>query len=708
MSLPRPTGPVIAFGCYRLLQAPVRLVAGGVPVDIGARALDILAALVDAQGRPVPHAALAERAWPGTAVDANTVQSQVSALRRALGADRDLIVTVPGYGYRFAAPAHTLDRDTPSVEPFTVAAVHPLQSVSAAGQSQPVPALRMPARATPFVGRHAELSELLGLVSTTRVVTLTGAPGLGKRRLAHEVARRLAAHVPDGTYAVSFSSHLQPDSLADRLALELRVPAEPGATTLERLTSAIGTRRLLLIVDCCERLGPAAAFLLGALVDAAPNLRVIVTASHPLLIDREGVVSLGPLRTPTEMFVDAAEAREFDALRLLFARFAVLFDTPGHTPSRRSRAEADLVIAFDTACIAPNTLAAAALIACRLDGVPLALELAAAAIVRQTSPDRPLDAAIRAFARDLDAPAVRRSDIAPVAAVLDLQMPALDDAAQTMFRRLGIFPGEFTRDAAIRLLEAFDAAQGPLAARDADGTNHTEQYAEQYAVQLDALLDASLVERIEGSGDATLRLHGQVRLFARDLLWHHGEFERAAAAHALSLAPRLATNSQRAGRMPKDATDRTLLDDLRAALEWAIQGDRIDVAIALLDGSQRLWRSLALAHEYLRAIRAALARVDASVPRRMRDELRLHIALAHALPLAHAPLDEIIAAWQQAYDLANACADSTYRQHALAGLIACFAGARDLDRATGENATNNATGTHNGRVEQASRLAGQR
>ncbi|WP_133645815.1 winged helix-turn-helix domain-containing protein [Paraburkholderia flava] len=689
MSLPRPTGPVIAFGRYRLLQAPVRLVADDVPVDIGTRALEVLATLIEAQGRPVPHAALAERAWPGSAVDANTVQSQVSALRRALGADRDLIVTVPGFGYRFAAPAHTLDHDTPGTEP--IAAAHP---VPANGQPQPMPTPRMPARMTPFIGRHAELSELLGLVTTTRVVTLTGAPGVGKRRLAHEVARRLAAHVPDGICAVSFSSQLQPDSLVDTLALALHVPAEPGATTLERLTTAIGTRRLLLIVDCCEQLCSAAAFLLGTLVDVSPNLRVIVTAANPLGIEHEGVVPLAPLRTPARMLIDAAEARQFDALRLLFARFAVLFDAPGHTLSRRNRAEAELVAAFDTACIAPNTLAAAALIACRLDGVPLALELAAAAIVRQTSVDRPLDAAIRVFAREIDAPSMRYRDVTPVAAVLGLQMNTLEDAARTMFERLGIFPGEFTRGAAVQLLAECAAVPRP------NETHDINEKDTDYNAQLDLLLDAGLVERIEGGGDATLRLHGEVRLFARYLLWHHGEFERTAAAHALSLAPRLAMNGQRAGRTAKDTTDRTLLDDLRAALDWAMQSDRIDVAISLLDGSQRLWRSLALAHEYLRAIRASLARVDASVPRRMRDEMRLQITLARALPFAHAPLDEIIAAWQEAYDLANACADSTYRQHALAGLIACFAGVRDLDRAAA--ATTNTTTASGGHVEQAS------
>ena len=715
MSLPRPTGPVIAFGRYRLLQNPVRLVADEAPVDMSGRALELLLALVEAKGRSVPLAELAQRAWLRGAVDTNTVQAQVSALRRALGADRDLIVTVPGYGYRFAGTLQSLDDAGPAIRTNAGTGV----SVATPKLPPPPLLLRVPVRTTPFVGRHAELSELLGLVSLARVVTLAGEPGLGKRRLAYEVARRLAAHVPDGMVAVAFTPQLQADSLADTLAMALRVSAEIGATTHERLLSAIGDRRLLLIVDCCEALRKPAGYLLNTLVEAAPNLRVIVTANAPLSIDGEHVVPLGPLRIPRHTRLNANEAPEFDALRLLFARLTVLLtalpaalsavlpsvipDTPSRTSSSRGRADADPLAMFDAGRLAPNTLAAAALIARRLDGVPLALELAAAAIARRIPAHTPLDPAMHSFAHDLDRLMAQRTAGAhllllrstPLAAVLDLQMAALDDAARTQFRRLGIFPGEFTRASAARLLAEFAALQ---TAGQSGVVSETSSDSAPDA-QIDTLLDAGLIERIEGDGETTFCLRGPVRQLARNILWQHGELECAAAAHAQTLVPRLAASSSRRARVPGDAVDRNDLGDLRAALDWAVSNDRFEISIALLDGSEPLWRTLTLAQEYLRAIRAVLARVDASATRRMRDEMRLRITLARALPLAHAPLDEISAAWQEAYDLANACADSVYRQHALTGLIASLAKAGESGPATGEPACDDQTAQASGPEE---------
>ncbi|MCX4161390.1 MULTISPECIES: winged helix-turn-helix domain-containing protein [Paraburkholderia] len=708
MSLPRPTGPVIAFGRYRLLQNPVRLVADEARVDMSGRALELLLALVEARGRSVPLAELARRAWSRGAVDTNTVQAQVSALRRALGADRDLIVTVPGYGYRFAGTLQFLDDAGPAVR------ANPVTNVSVSTpKPPPLPLmLRMPVRTTPFIGRHAELSELLGLVSLARVVTLAGEAGLGKRRLAYEVARRLAAHVPDGMVAVAFTPQLQADSLADTLAIALRVPAEIGATTHERLLSAIGDRRLLLIVDCCETLRKPAGYLLTTLVEAAPNLRVIATANAPLSIAGEHVVPLGPLRIPRHTRLNASEAPELDALRLLFARLTVLLtalpaalsavlpsvitDTPGRTASIRSRADADPLAMFDAGRLAPDTLAAAALIARRLDGVPLALELAAAAIARRIPTHTPFDPAVHSFAHDLDRLMAQRTVGAnllllrstPLAAVLDLQMAALDDAARTQFRRLGAFPGEFTRASAARLLVEFAALQTvgqPRAVSETSSDSVPDVQTDLQAnTQIDTLLDVGLIERIEGDGETTFCLRDPVRQLARNILWQHGELECAAAAHAQTLVPRLAASSSRRARVPGDAVDRNDLGDLRAALDWAVSNDRFEIAIALLDGSEPLWRALTLAQEYLRAIRTALARVDASATRRMRDEMRLRITLARALPLAHAPLDEISAAWQEAYDLANACADSAYRQHALTGLVASLAKAGDSGPVTGE------------------------
>ncbi|RKF31428.1 winged helix-turn-helix domain-containing protein [Paraburkholderia fungorum] len=680
MSLTRPTVLVIAFGRYRLSQNPPRLTVDGVAVEISGRALELLFALVEAEGRPVPLAELGQRAWPSVNVEANTVQAQVSALRRALGNDRDLIATVPGYGYRFAGRAQTLDADAaaPGPDGSAVASTSP-----AAPASLEPPPLRMPVRLTTFIGRHAELSELLGLMSTARVVTLTGTPGLGKTRLAHEAARRLAAHVPDGVFTITLPPHVPADSLIDTWAIAMRIAPKPGMPVFERVLAAIGTRRLLLIVDCSEPLREPTAHLLDRLVSATPGLRVIVTGTAPLFMASEHVMALGPLRTPDHVKVSAVEAREFDALRLLFARLALLLHTHEQRPVRqRTAADLQPLSDLDTGHLAPNTLAKAALIARRLDGVPLALELAASAIERRMRTQLTLDAALFAFARDLDDLMVRSagtpnlplSRLAPVAAALQLYSAEFPEVTRTIFRRLGVFNGEFTRCSAVRLLAECSPSQ--------DGSDANAVHAERgIEVSLDDLLDAGLIEQVEGDAQTTLRLPRAVQLFARDALAQAGESDLAAAAHAQSLAPRLAAGRTRHDRQPGEVLDRADIEDLRAALDWSLRNDRFEGAIALIESSTALWRTLSLTHEYLHTIRAALARVEAGTPRRIRDEMRLRVALAHALALTQVPLEEVTNAWQEAYELANACADNIYRQHALIGLIVCSARAGELERA---------------------------
>lgn len=711
MSLPRPTGPVFAFNRYRLSPHPPRLTADGVPVEIGARALELLCALVEAEGRPVSLARLGERGWPSDSaragVDNNTVQAQVSALRRALGTDRDLVVTVPGFGYRLAVPVRKIEPDAAQDDAVTHGTPQSPQSPRTADETplaEPAHALRVPTRLTPFVGRHAELSELLGLVPATRIVTLAGAPGIGKTRLAREVARRLGAHFPDGVLSVALPREAQGEGLAETVALGIGISAgiapEPGASAFERLVAALGTRRILLIVDCSEQLSEPAGWLVDTLV-AATSVHVIATSLAPLFLAGEQVVPLGPLRTPDRLDVGPVDAPEFDALRLLFARIATLPGTPfaehpsgtntmGTNPvgTRRSRSAMSALALFDAGRLGAETLAAAALIARRLDGVPLALELAAAAIARRTRTRFTLDAALIAFARALDDLIVHRagalyvpvSRAAPLAAVLDLAAAELDDAPRRCLMRLGVFPGEFSRCSAVRLLAECaapnrvflgNAVDDPVAARaDVDVDAHVAD-----------LIDAGFVEQIDDATGPTLRLPAPVRAFALDALWQSGEFSRAAAAHAQSLVPRLAARRDRMADTRHAVLDRNDVADLRSAFDWAIHADRFDLVLALVEASEPLWRALGLTHEYVRTIRAAVARAEDASPRRVRDEMRLYAALARTLPLVQAPLDEVAAAWQQAYDLANACADNTGRQHALIGLIVCSAKAGEIERA---------------------------
>nr|WP_234480676.1 winged helix-turn-helix domain-containing protein [Paraburkholderia aspalathi] len=679
----RPTRPVIVFGRYRLTQDPLRLTADGAPVAVGARALALLSALVEADGRPVSFAALANRIWGRPNVEINSVQVQVSALRRALGEDRDLIATMAGFGYRFVGSAKNLESQSGAPAASEPAPTYPLSA--ALGIPNPSTAC-VPLRCTPFIGRYAELSELLGLMSTARAITLVGAPGLGKTRLAHEVARRVVTHFPDGIGSVALSPQMPPDGLIRTLALAMRIELAHDWSTPEQLAAAIGARRLLLIIDCCGPLRASLGGLIERLVSVAPALQVIVTATAPLSIRREQVVAVGPLGAPDYRDIRIEEALAFDACRLLLTRLAVLRDTYQHKLGQRSLADATLFAAFDLGGLAPDAVSMAALITRRLSGAPLALELAASAIARRMDDRAPLEAALLAFANKLEERMARRagradtalSPEAAIATVVELLHDEFDNDTRAQLRWLGIFSGEFTRDAAIGM---FAQIAPPLDDSNAD----TAQTHARCEARLDDLLSAGLVERIEGKGAAVLRLPGPVRLFASDALALTNELGRAAAAHARSLAARLSTDLRHGVCAAGDERDRVELelDELRAALKWSVFNDRFEIAIALIEASAPLWRVLSPVPEYLRMIRIVLTRVSASASLRTREEMRLWKALANELLLTQAPRHETTAAWRKVYELASACADNAYRRHALAGLIECLPEAWEMSRTGG-------------------------
>lgn len=672
MTLLRLTRPVVVFGRYRLSRDPLRLTADGVPVAVGARALALLSALVEADGRPVSFAELANRIWGRSNVEINSVQVQVSALRRALGEDRDLIATMAGFGYRFAGSVSLLEAQSTAPAAREPAPAYPLSA--ALGIPDPSTACS-PLRRTPFIGRYAELSELLGLMSTSRAITLVGAAGLGKTRLAHEVARRVATHFPDGIGSVALSPQMPPEGLVRPLALALRIEQAHDCSTPEQLAAAVGGRRLLLIVDCCARLRASLGEVIARLLTATPALQVIVTSTEPLWIGHEQVVTVGPLSAPHHRDFRIEEALASDACRLLLTRFAILRDAHRHKLGRRSRIDADVVAALEADGCTPAAVSMAALLTRRLGGAPLALELAAAAVAHCMDDRVPLEAALLTFASKLDERMTRLggkadtalSPEAAIAMVVGLLHDELDDETQAQLRWLGIFSGEFTRDAAIGMLVQI-APPGDGGSEDAARTRA------QCESRLDDLLSAGLIERIERKGAVVLRLPVPVRLFASDALAQKNELGRVAAAHARSLVARLATDLQLGVCAAGDERGRfeLELDELRAALKWSVFNDRFEIAIALIEASAPLWRALSLAKEYVRMIRTVLTRVGASASLRTREEMRLWKALANELLLTQGPRHETTAAWRKLYELASACADDVYRRHALAGLIECL------------------------------------
>src|SRR3982074_641149 len=236
------TPAAIQFGRFRVLPRRREFLIEGRPVELGGRAFDVLMALIEASGAVVGKDALMHRVWPDRIVEENNLQAQISALRRAFGADRDLIRTIAGRGYQFTGEIGTVSIN-PDVQPGATAAI----PISA---SVPIPT-NLPGPVCELIGRDAELDEILDLSTSHRLVTLTGAGGIGKTRLGFEAARHLLPRFGDGVWAIELAPlsdpELVPVAVATALGLELASSTASPLSVAERaaLAAAGGGARQL-------------------------------------------------------------------------------------------------------------------------------------------------------------------------------------------------------------------------------------------------------------------------------------------------------------------------------------------------------------------------------------------------------------------------------------------------------------------------------
>src|ERR1700730_5853328 len=235
----------IAFGRFLLLPHRRELLAEGRPIKLGGRAFDVLMALIEARGAVVSKHALMARVWPDRIVEENNLQWQISALRAAFGADRNLIRTVSGRGYQFAAAIDTVygspgtDAGTATAAPHSdPRETHPDRRIP--GE---LPPTNLPEPISELVGRDDVLDEILGLASAHRLVTLTGAGGIGKTRLALAAARRLLPQVADGVWLAEFSPITDPGLVPVTVAAAIGLDLGGGLVTAQRVSQALGGPR---------------------------------------------------------------------------------------------------------------------------------------------------------------------------------------------------------------------------------------------------------------------------------------------------------------------------------------------------------------------------------------------------------------------------------------------------------------------------------
>ncbi|MFS2158449.1 winged helix-turn-helix domain-containing protein [Pseudomonas sp. Pseusp122] len=318
------------------------LFKNGLPLRIGTRAFDILELLVNCPGRLVSKDEILQRVWPDTVVEENNLQVHISALRKALGADRDLIRTIPGRGYMLMLAEE--GSETEEVEP-------------------PLPAcqVRLP-YATPLVGRETLLDEVCLALQDTALLTLVGAGGIGKTTLAVAVAHRRSR---EETRSVSFVSLAQltcPERVLDALACNLGICCTAPSSLLEAIIDELNRQPRLVILDNCEHVIEAVAALVEQLIQACPGSTFLATSRESLRINGERSMVVPPLAL-------APEGAD---------RQTVLRSTSAQLFLKRLRALDWFFPQNDGAALDDQSVALVGEVCRRLDGIPLALEMAAA------------------------------------------------------------------------------------------------------------------------------------------------------------------------------------------------------------------------------------------------------------------------------------------------------------------------------------------
>jgi predicted ATPase/DNA-binding winged helix-turn-helix (wHTH) protein len=626
MNLMSETPAIIEFGRFRVLPRRRELLADNLPVPLGGRTFEVLMALVEGQGAVVSKDALIGRVWPKRIVEESSLHVQISALRNAFGADRNLIRTISGRGYQFTGEIRTIvaSPDTQTVARTAVPVPAP-----------PRPVTNVPELVSELIGRDLEFEEVLGLTAAHRLVTLTGAGGIGKTSLGLEVARHLLSEFVDGVWAIELAPLSDPDLVPTTVATALGLDLGGDVASPDRVANALAAKQLLLVLDNCEHLVGAAASMAEALLRANPAARVLATSRDPLRAEGECLYRVPSLAVPTEGSQGVEDPLRYGAVRLFVARASAA--EPQFSPD--------------------GQVAAAIAAICRhLDGIPLAIELAAA---------RTNALGVEELAARLDdclhlLTGGRRTALPrhqTLRATLDWSYQLLPEPERVVLRRLAIFAGGFTLQAASTI-----AAIGEIAGSD--------------IVDCAANLVAkSLVTADLGGATGWYRLLETTRAYALEKLAQSGEFEQVARRHAeycRDLFERAEVELQTWSASEWLAAYSRRIDNLRAALDWAFSptGDAA-LGVALTIAAVPLWAQLSLVQECRARVERALAGLVPEAGRSASQEMKLYTALAASLLFSKGPSPETEAVGAKALDIAESLGDAEYQLRALYGLWAC-------------------------------------
>lgn len=602
----------LAFGPFTLDRERRLLSAGGQPVAIGSRALDILLALIDADGGLLSKDQLLARVWADVVVDESTLRVHIAGLRKALGDGRDgarYVLNEQGRGYRFVAPVTRPDAEPAAPPPAPPATVRPRSG------------------ARRIVGRDAIVDSLVQLLPERGFMTVIGPGGIGKTTVATAVAERVAQAQGLPWVFVDLAPVAQSELVAGTCAAALDLPGS-GREALAAVVARLSQVPAVLVLDNCEHVVDAAADLAQAIHQDAPETLLLATSREALRAEGEWVHRLQTLPAPTDETVDARTAAGFAAVQLFV---------------ERARASDDAFALTDA------NAGAVAEICRRLDGMPLALELAAARIDMMSAAELAanLDDRFGLLTKGRRTALPRQQTLR---ATLDWSYGLLPADGRAVLDRLSLFAGSFPMEAARAV--AADESLDRHAVLDV----------------VTALARKSLLA-VDASGPATLyRLLDTTRAYARETLAARPDAGETARRHAEYCCAQLAdTDSAWEGRARREwlAEKSRLVDDVRAALAWAFSpaGD-LPLAIRLTVVSAALWFHLSLPREFLTLVETALKRIADTGLAGSADEVELLTAQGHALWHTHGPTTAMEAAFARALAIAEALDDPGLRLRA--------------------------------------------
>jgi predicted ATPase/DNA-binding winged helix-turn-helix (wHTH) protein len=570
--------PILYFGPFRLLSEQRQLLDDGKVVRLGARAFDTLLVLVQRAGEVVTKDEIARKVWPDSGVDETCIRVHISALRRALGDGHRgarYITNVTGRGYCFVATVG---------EVTEVASIQ--DTLLAPDRGPPIPSTL-----SRTIGREHIITEVVARLESQRLVTVVGPGGIGKTTVALGVAERLAKQFDDGIYFVDLAPLSDSTLVECTLAIALGITSaslNPMRGTIEYLRR----KKILIVLDNCEHVVASTATLVEQILSTTSDVRFLATSRERLRANNEWAYRLPQLEVPGKGApLSVHDTLGFSAVELFVERATA--STDGFVLSEKD-------------------VPGVAQICRKLDGIPLAIELAAANVGTL---------GVEALARFLDASFSllnrgRRTGLTrhrTLKATFDWSYSTLTSGEQALLRCLGIFAGAFTLPAVHALLQESEA-RGLTALRD-----------------LCNLIDKSLVV-VDASADMMwYRLLDSTRAYAMEKLVSSGELAVIARRHAVYFR-RLLKNFDDEISIPDEDWSPRHLDNIRGALDWSTSPDGDpEIGLALTLAAVPLWTELTLMSECeYRVKRAHLMRLPPASDRVL-QEIDLNFALGLAL-----------------------------------------------------------------------------